>query len=249
MRSLSRPTPTLARRFLRAMMLGGGLWLGLLAPAAAEVIKAARFDDPTERYDHGVLGDAIEHETLVLTLEGGTERRFTLPETLVFEDTAPRLADVTGDGEPEVITVESSLTRGARLVIYNAEGRLATTEHFGQRNRWLAPVGAADFDGDGAIEIAYVDRPHLAQTLRLVRLEGGELREVAVLRGVTNHRIGWDYIVGGVRTCTGRPEMIVTTGEMSTNLSVFWSKDEHLDTTSEGAFTGLESTERLLRCE
>ena len=231
--------------------LAAGLWLAALAPAhAAPVITAAAYADPTDRYDHGVLGDRIEHATLVLTLDGGSERRFSLPDTMVFEDTAPRLADITGDGAPEVIVVESSLTEGARLAIYTADGRHVTTAYIGQPHRWLAPVGAADFDADGRIEIAYVDRPHLLETLRLVRLEGRELREIAALRGVTNHRIGWNYIVGGVRTCSARPEMILATGDWSTNLSVYWRADQsRLDTRAEGRFTGPASMDKLLRCD
>jgi len=250
-----RWTPRLWRSFARRAGLAVCLWMGVMIPVAAQeetsppTITAAAYDGPTDRYDHGVLGDAIEYTTLVLTLNDGVERRFTLPETLVFEDTAPRLADVTGDGRAEVITVESSLTEGARLAVYDAEGRIATTPHIGQKNRWLAPIGAADIDGDGAIEIAYVDRPHLLKTLRLVRLEGRDLIETASLRGVTNHRIGWDYILGGIRTCTGRPEIILSTGDFLVNLSVFWARDNRLDTKAQGRFDGADSINRLLACE
>lgn len=70
-------------------------------------------------------------------------------------------------------------------------------------------MGAADLDGDGAIELAYVDRPHLAKTLRIWRFEDGALREVGYFKGVTNHRIGEDYISGGIRDCGDGPEIIV----------------------------------------
>lgn len=258
---MSRPWPCRTGRALMGQCLWLILWLvlglGLLAPATAyatdqpaAAITAARYDGVTDRYDHGVLGDRLEWTTLVLSLADGTERRMTLPEDMVFEDLTPRLADITGDGAPEVITVESSLRYGARLAVYAATGRMVATEFIGQRNRWLAPVGAADFDGDGTIDIAYVDRPHLIQTLRLVHLEAGELREFAALRGVTNHRLGWNYIPGGVRTCTGRPEMILATGDWRANLSVFWRADQkRLDTRAEGPFTDAESMAKLLRCE
>lgn len=241
-----RPWRPRARRAAAAACL----WLTALSPAAADPrIAGAAYADPTDRYDHGVLGDAIEHTTLVLTFDDGTERRFTLPEDMVFEDTEPRLADVTGDGLPEVITVESHLKAGARLALYTPDGRLTATEFIGRANRWLAPVGAADIDGDGQIEIAYVDRPHLLQVLRLVRIEGGKLVETATLRGVTNHRIGWNYIVGGIRTCTGRPEIILSTGDFLANLSVYWrQREQRLDTRAEGRFTGRESLDRLLVC-
>ena len=245
-RKPARLWPALTRRAVAA----ASLWLAALMPVAAQQITASTYAGVTDRYAHGVLGDKLEWTTLVLSLADGTERRYTLPDDMVFEDLTPRLADITGDGVPEVITVESSLSLGARLAIYTASGRMVATDHIGQRNRWLAPVGAADFDGDGNIEIAYVDRPHLLQMLRLVRLEGGELREIARLRGVTNHRIGWSYIVGGVRHCTGRPEMIVATGDFLANLSVFWrAGEQRLDTKAEGRFDGAESMERLLRCE
>jgi len=182
----------------------------LLLPglAAAQAITAARYTDPTDRYGHRVLGAGGEWAAMELTLDDGTTRRVTLPDSLVFEDTAPRLADLDGDGAPEVIVVESSLTEGARLAIHGPDGRIAATPHIGTRNRWLAPVGAADLDGDGQVEIAYIDRPHLAQLLRVWRFRDGALTRVADARGLTNHKIGWDFIPGGIRHCGGAPEMI-----------------------------------------
>lgn len=177
--------------------------------AAAETIQQARYSDPTTRYDHGVLGDAIEWGTLELQLDTGVTRRFVLPETLVFEDTAPRLADLDGDGAPEVIVVESSLTRGARLAVYGTGGRLAQTDHIGRKNRWLAPVGAADFTGDGRAEIAMVVTPHLSGQLVLLAFDGTSLTPLAQTSGLTNHRIGDRTISGGIRTCPGVPEILL----------------------------------------
>lgn len=194
------------------------LWLA--TPAGADPIVFARYDGPTTRYAHAVLGDGIEHEVLVLGLASGDTARFQLPETSVFEDTAPRLADLDGDGAPEVIVVESDYAQGARLAIYTSQGRIAATPYIGTRFRWLAPVGAADLDGDGAVELAYVDRPHLAKVLRVWRFEAGGLTEVAALPGVTNHRIGEPDIAGGIRTCAGAPQMIVAAGNWSELLAV-----------------------------
>lgn len=86
---------------------------------------------------------------------------------------------------------------------------MAETPPIGRRHRWLAVVGAADLDGDGAVEIAYIDRPHLARTLRVWRYREGRLEQVAELDGLTNHRIGERDIAGGIRHCGGAPEMIV----------------------------------------
>ncbi|MEM9972381.1 MAG: VCBS repeat-containing protein, partial [Pseudomonadota bacterium] len=88
---------------------------------------------------------------------------------------------------------------------------VAANEFIGRTNRWLAPVGvgAADLDGDGAVEIAFVDRPHLAKTLRVFRFAGGALTLVGEFPGVTNHRIGERDIAGGIRDCGAGPEMVV----------------------------------------
>ncbi|MDT8329203.1 MAG: VCBS repeat-containing protein, partial [Roseovarius sp.] len=194
---------------MRAARLAVWLVSGVTAlPALAQEITSARYADPTTRYAHGVLGDAVEWGALVLELSDGTRRRLTLPETLVFEDAAPRLGDLDGDGAPEVIVVESSLSQGARLAIYGPFGRLAATPHIGRSHLWLAPIGAADLDGDGRIEIAYIDRPHMAKTLRIWRYEPGKLVEVASKPGLSNHKIGWDFIAGGMRHCDDGPEMI-----------------------------------------
>lgn len=177
------------------------------AETKGEIVEA-RYANPTTRYPHGVLGDEIEHTQLVLSLKPGPEIRFELPDELVFEDVAPRLADLDADGLPEVIVVESHQAQGARLAIYGADGRITATPFIGQRFRWLAPIGATDLDGDGRIEIAYIDRPHLAKHLRVWRYQDNGLVPVADLGGLSNHRIGEPDIAGGLRDCGDGPEMI-----------------------------------------
>lgn len=209
--------PRLADRVLRALARGAlmalCLWLASPVAGVAQEVVSARYEGEVTRYPHGVLGDKVEYDTLAVTLGDGRvlRRRWNAP--LVFEDVAPRLWDVTGDGKPEIVTIESHADRGARLAIWQVAGDsldpLVTTPFIGQRFRWLAPVGAADLDGDGAIEIAYVDRPHLAKTLRIWRFSDGALTQVAAEPGFTNHRIGWDYIVGGLRDCGKGPEMVL----------------------------------------
>ncbi|MCT4610193.1 MAG: VCBS repeat-containing protein [Pelagimonas sp.] len=171
------------------------------------------------RYGHDVLGATPEwHQLTVywgtqgqaMSSERGAISAYSLPDH-VFEDIAPRLVDLNGDGLLDIVTVQSGFSQGARLLaITTGEAlKVSPTPYIGQRNRWLAPLGAADLDGDGAIEIAYVDRPHLAKTLRIWRYTDQGLQQLASHPGVTNHRIGWDYIIGGIRTCGDQPEMIV----------------------------------------
>lgn len=210
-----------ARRLV-VRSLGGPIRRALLAacllPASqgvAQQITGAQYTNPTTRYAHGVLGDAIEHGSLVLQMSDGGEVTITLPETDVFEDTEPRLFDVNGDGASEVIVVQSNQSLGAKLAIYDHEGLVADTPNIGLSNRWLAPLGAADLDGDGLVEVAFIDRPHLAKTLRIWRFEDGELKPLSDLRGYTNHRIGERDIAGGIRDCAGTQEMIVATADWS----------------------------------
>ncbi|WP_294621740.1 VCBS repeat-containing protein [uncultured Roseovarius sp.] len=224
------------------------LCLGLLAQAAsAQVITKADYASPTTRYAHGVLGDAVEWGALRLTLADGRRLTMTLPEHLVFEDIAPRLADLDGDGAPEVITVEANLTKGARLAIYGSEGRITATPHIGQRNRWLAPIGAADMDGDGTIELAYIDRPHLAKTLRLWRYHKGRLTEIATALDLTNHKIGWDHIPGGIRHCATGPEIITANGDWSRIMSTRMSS-AGLTSRPVADYTGPDSLTAALAC-
>jgi hypothetical protein len=214
--------------------------------ACAETILSAEYADPTDRYAHGILGDAIEWGTLEVTTEAGT-RRFPLSQDRVFEDVAPRLVDLDNDGTPEVIVVETLASQGAQLAVYDASGKIAATPHIGRTNRWLAPMGAADRDGDGTIEIAYIDRPHLAKTLRVWRYEDGELIPVADLDGLTNHRIGETDIGGGIRDCGNGPEMITASSDWSRVMSTTLA-DGQLSTRSIGAHVNRGSFAAALAC-
>ncbi|MCB1338717.1 MAG: VCBS repeat-containing protein [Maritimibacter sp.] len=194
-------------------------FLALSGAARGQGIAAATYAEPTGRYDHGVLGDAVEWGALRLDLVDGTSRLIRLGETRVFEDIAPRLIR-DADGAALAMVVESDLAKGARLALYDAAGPVAATPFIGQSHRWLAPVGAGDLDGDGRIEIAYVDRPHLARTLRIWRFDGGALTEVAAYAGVTNHQIGWDFIAGGLRDCGAGPEMVLASADWTRLLAL-----------------------------
>lgn len=204
-------------------LLALAIFLACAPGARGQQIMSATYAEPTTRYAHGVLGDAVEWGALRLELAGGESRLIRLAETRVFEDLSPRL--VTGDrGQTLAMVVESDLAQGARLALYGPDGLYAATPFIGQTHRWLAPVGAGDLDGDGAVELAYVDRPHLAKTLRIWRLQDGALTELASLAGVTNHQIGWDFIAGGLRDCAAKtgegPEMVLASGDWQRLLAV-----------------------------
>lgn len=249
-----RPQPPSARRAWRALRL----WPALLAlaaqPALSDAIVAADYGEPTTRYAHGVLGDAVEWGTLILTVDpcpgctGSNPRKHVirLPESRVFEDLAPRLID--GDaGQRLAMVVESSRTEGARLALYDAQGLYAATPYIGRANRWLAPIGAADLDGDGWPELAYIDRPHLAKTLRIWRLKDGRLTEVAQATGFTNHRIGEDVITSGIRGCGQGPEIITADAAWS-RIMASRLEGGRIRSRSLGAYTGRDSMAAALDC-
>ncbi len=242
------------------MRLGALMLLALImaTPAKAtppNVILKARYAEPTRRYDHGVLGDAVEWGALVLTVDqcAGCEIRqvntitIRLPENRVFEDLEPRI--ILGEFEQTwVMVVESDLALGARLAIYTAAGLAHATPFIGRSHRWLAPVGSADLDGDGIPEIAYVEKPHLSKELKIWRFEETGLSFVTSLRGLTNHRIGEDFITGGIRDCGDGPEIITADANwqrvMSTRLT-----DGKLTTRALGYFEGQASVKKALDCK
>lgn len=220
-------------------------------------VVAARYFGATSAYAHGVLGDAVEAEGLLVRYDNGVRVMCDTVEAgpdRVFEDTSPRLVDLNGDGLNEVIAVASHMAKGARLEVYGypRPGQdfqlLAHTAYIGTSFRWLAPVGAADFDGDGHIEIAYIDRPHLAKTLRIWRYRNRILTEVAVQQGYSNHRIGWPFIAGGVRDCGTGPEMILATGNWSRVVAAKL-RQGLIIARDLGAYWGTENLSDAMRCD
>lgn len=225
---------------------------GVLLPGAH-----VYFDKPTNRYPHAVLGDDLEWGSLVYIQQGSPAdgpyviEEFELPKDRVFEDLTPRLIDLDGDGLWEVVVVESSATEGAQLAVYGLRDlklvKLAATPHIGTRFRWLAPIGAADLDGDGFAEIAFIDRPHLAKTLRVWRFQNDKLEPVAAARGLTNHRIGEDFISGGLRDCGDGPELITADAGWR-DIIATRLQDGTLEASRVGAYSGQKSFEAALAC-
>ena len=219
--------------------------------------QSAFYIAPSRAYGHGVLGDRIEAGAFLIQRpwDPGTCDRVKAPEQSVFEDLTPRLADLNGDGLAEVITINSDFSKGARIAVYGYPDAhadhislLAVTPHIGTRNRWLAPVGIADFNGDGRMDIAYVDRPHLAKTLRIWSFEDQGLREIAILNGLTNHRIGQDFISGGVRDCGTGPEMVTADANWQTVVATRF-EGAQLVRKSLGLFRGAASFKQALACD
>lgn len=181
----------------RAKLPEGALADGRVAIGSHDIARAW-LSEPTTRYDHGILGDAIEAGALSIEARDGKRHTLRLKDDAVFEDLEPRLADLDGDGHDEVIVVKSYLKRGSALaVIGMRKGRdlgryemLAETPPLGGPHRWLNPAGIADFSGDGHLDIALVRQPHVVGELELWRYADGKMRKTAAMPGFANHFIG-----------------------------------------------------------
>lgn len=165
-----------------------------LVVAGGRDIRSAWLAQPTDRYAHGVFGDRREASVLKIETGSGEILSYSLSPQSVFEDRAPRLADIDGDGRDEILVVHSYLDRGAALALFGRRGgrlaRLAESAPIGVAQRWLNPVGAGDFDGDGSVELAVVRTPHIGGILILYRWLGDALVEIARRAGVSNHAMG-----------------------------------------------------------
>ncbi len=166
---------------------------GELTPGC-DRIGSAWLYGPTKRYNHAILGDAVEASGFALQFRDGGSATFELGSDSVFEDLRVRLVDLNGDQQDELLVIRSYLDGGAALAVYGLEEEaivpLGETTAIGLSHRWLNPAGAADFDGDGDIEIAYVETPHIGGMLRFISLTPDGVREEQALHGFSNHAIG-----------------------------------------------------------
>jgi hypothetical protein len=177
--------------------------------SAASATPTAPGSDPrvvvlagaTDRYGHGALGDRIEADgfAVVDPAAGTVETRVSLPGPAVVEGQAPILADLTGDGRPEVVLTAADAERGARIVAYSLSGaRVAAGPAVGSGFRWRHQCAVAPFAPDGRAEVAAVETPHIGGTVEFYRREEDRLRIVGRVAGASSHALGSRTLDGAV---------------------------------------------------
>jgi hypothetical protein len=149
---------------------------------------------PTDRYDHGVLGDGLEAAGVTLvetTPEFRIVKRLEIPESLVIEGIMALWDDLNDDGEREIIVTASDRNTGARILVYSERGELlAESDPIGQGYRWRHQIAVTDSFEKNMNEIVSVRTPHIGGLLEYFRLQGNKLEVAATLEGVTSHVIG-----------------------------------------------------------
>jgi hypothetical protein len=144
------------------------------------------------RYDHGVLGDAIE-ATRVLWLERhGLDvlRALSLPAPHVFEDISLRPVMLPGESRGRGLLTVRAGPDGGQLALVTADparprglSLAALGDTVGGYHRWLAPTT------DGR-HLAAVHTPHIGGVLHVYRPEGERLTRRRLHADVSTHRIG-----------------------------------------------------------
>lgn len=182
-------------------------------------LGSAALVGPTDRYAHGVLGDDVEASAVETVGDAGDRVRIEIETDVVVEGISPLLADVTGDGQAEILVTVSDEESGARLRLYDqAGGVVAESEPIGQGYRWLHQLGVGATGPDGETEIISVRTPHIGGVVEAHQLRDGRLERVATQPGYSSHLIGsrnLDMALLADTDADGRSEVVVPTQDMT----------------------------------
>jgi len=169
---------------------------GARAARGTGTLREAWLAEPTLRYRHPIFARPEHAASLRVRDASGKELRYAAPPDAVIEDRLPRLARAWG--RDVLLTVKSTPHAGAAVLVLDAGGSalqvVAESEPIGTPQRWLNPIGIADFDGDGADEVAAVVTPHIGGWLTLYRRSGARLATAHREPGFSNHAIGSDEL-------------------------------------------------------
>ncbi len=157
---------------------------------------------PTDRCPHTAVGSrthAASLPVLAATPSDLTQELiYRLPFNRVFEDLAPRLADVDQNGRNEIIVIEADALRGASVVVLGLDGppsgkalkEKARSPPAGSKFRWLNQVDVADYGGNGKQDVAAVITPHIGKELTLDPHRPPQLVPCARAMDISNNLMG-----------------------------------------------------------
>jgi len=193
-------------------------------PVAVGDGRFALYSGVTDRYGHGALGDGLEPTSLLVVdaVDPRILSQTVLDPPTVFEGLQPIVADVDGDGTPEIVTTVADSRDGARIAIYSVAGeRIATGPVYGPG--WRHQLAVGPFGPDGVTEIGVVLKPHVNRTLEYYRLEDGELTVRATADGFATHTYGSRNTDGAIAAdldADGRVEVLLPTSDRQRLASV-----------------------------
>ncbi len=203
---LTHPTPLAQNEGLLVIGEGGELYVQRggeteAVPDAPEALPDARavrsssgeiavLTGPTTRYEHAVLGDGVEADTLTVLRPDSDGLRvrqsFEAASGGVFEEISPMWLE--RDGEELLAVTESVPGRGARVSVYTPSGELAAAGPFiGEAMKWRHLTAAAPFGDE--IGLAATLTPHIGGVAEFYEFDGGELEITARVPGHSTHRL------------------------------------------------------------
>ena len=183
-------------------------------------LQAVVLSDRTERYPHGVLGDEFEASSVTVidvAPNALTIRfRYVVRAPAVFEDLIAIMAPIGEGRRQAVVVVKSAPGQGSSILVLGwREGGLkvlAEGPAFGQSNRWVHVIGAADVSGDGIPQLIAVNTPHLAGVLVAYERRAAALIPSGKALGYSSHAAGsrnQDQAVIADMSGNGRLEVIL----------------------------------------
>ena len=178
---------------------------------------------PTERYEHAVLGDGIEANTLTVlrpASEGMRVREsFEAASGGVFEAISPMWFE--HGGEEFLAVTESVQGRGTRVSVYTPVGDLAGAGPFmGEGMKWRHLTAATSFGGPG---LSATRTPHTGGAAEFYEFDGGGLNFMARIPGSATHRLGsrnLDTVLAGELDGDGLTELLAPNPSYTTLLGI-----------------------------